>query len=299
MSDWEKIEQPIAKQPADDAQKIEGALQNCREEISEKDTAPEPFASVPLDEPVIAEEEPTVLRVTQPQKKNRRRYRFAAPIGLLVILLSITGVVSLIALGVNSIRKMTDDTELITELEEFLSPVLQQSPVAFTDVNNSKQDALILSAIWKLTDAERIRQMREKDDNSIYPMDDNGRMIIPVETVEAAYASIYGEAAVPYHHTMGGEPGNLLTTEYNKEENCYYVPYMSSSTLYTTVSDKLTKKKDIYTLRIGFVPSNDLQIDEKGNDIPPTVDMASHFQLYTIKKNGNGWMLVSIEDEKP
>ena len=61
--------------------------------------------------------------------------------------------------------------------------------------------------------------------------------------------------------------------------------------------DTLTRKGDTLTARIGYVPAANIAVDEKGNDIPPTIDMAASIQLYTLKERGATWKLVSIADE--
>ena len=110
----------------------------------------------------------------------------------MVILLALTGVVSLIVLGVNGIRKAVDDTEVKAEIFEFLEPVTANQPVtAFTDINATEQDALIMAAVWKITNQENIRMLREKDDVCSYAQTDDGsgRIIVPLSEINEAYAT--------------------------------------------------------------------------------------------------------------
>lgn len=317
MSDWKKVEDPVGPMPEpaqpDNKTKERKAVRSRPSAVFPGDLPPEDAVTAELmevqEETPAAEPEPDlfgdegVIRApevyqTHSRKKRRRRYRFAAPLGLLVILLALTGAVALVVSGVQAIQKARDDTPLKTEFMDFLSPILEYSPSPFTDINGEEapKEALLQAAIWKVTQAELIRQRQEKDDASIYPYDDQGRMIIPVEEITGAYASLYGPDAVPELVTIG-EPGLSFTTEYYAENGTYHVPYNSSSSNSVPVADTLKKKGDTYSLRVGFVPGIDIGVDNKGDTIPPTPDMADYFQVYHLKKSGEGWMLLSITED--
>ncbi len=307
MSEWKKVENPVtddeARTPAPEEQPSAGNAAEAptlpeapAEEASADDTADK--------EPPAKEATPSGGRSSSARyaKNGRRRgrYRYAAPVGLVVILLAAVGVVTLVTLGVQGIRRATDDTALKAEIFDFIEPLVQNAPVtAFTDVTAEQQDALILSAIWKLTSEETIRMQYEKDDVCRYAQtsDGTGRVILPIEEVNEAYASLYGPDAVPYLHTIGDEGGGF-SYEYKAEENCYYVPLSLLDSRYQAVSDTLTKKGGQYTLRVGFVPVTSIGIDQNGDTIEPTPAMAEYFQLYTVEKTeDDSWKIVAVADD--
>ncbi len=231
-----------------------------------------------------------------PHGRRRGRHSMVAPVGFIVILLAVVGFVSIIIAGIRAVEHARDDTELRDELYDFLLPVMQYNPEAFTDVNKTKQDALLLAAIWRVTEAERIRQLIDGSGVSNYAMDDTGRMMISVEEIEESYAYLFGEEAIPYHHTIGDE-GKSFTVQYDKDNGNYRVPNTSTS-LYVTVIDSLKKKKDKVMVRVGYVLSTKIGRDEKGELVDPTPDLAEKFQIYTVQQNGeDGWKLISITDE--
>ncbi len=306
---WSSVSAPRQKNvPQTDA-----APQAAAKSAASTETADSPVPADPTDEPsgagpaensetfgwAVSEPEPvrSPARCT-PSGRRRGLHRWAAPLGFLILLLAIIGLGSLAGLGIKAIQRSQDDTALRAELDDFLQPIMQYNPSAFEDVNATRQDALLLSAIWRLTDAERIRQLRENTDVCRYPMDDNARMLIPLEEINASYAYLYGPDAVPYHHTVG-EEGMSFTFEYDPEQDCYHVPNTSSSSMYVPVLDKLKKKGDTVTVRVGYVLTTKIGIDEKGEQIEPTTADADHFQLYTVQQVGeDGWKLVSVADEK-
>ena len=40
-----------------------------------------------------------------------------------------------------------------------------------------------------------------------------------------------------------------------------------------------------YTVRVGFVKNADVQLDEYGNEVPPTEEDATFFQTYTLTRD--------------
>lgn len=230
-------------------------------------------------------------------RKRRRRSHAAAPVGFVILLLAVVGLVSLAAWGVQSIRRATDDTGLKTELTDFLLPVSQYNPSAFTTAQNSDQDALLLAAIWRVTDAERIRLLRNENSASNYAVDDLGRMLIPISEIEDSYAYIFGKGMKPKHHTIG-EEGQSFTVEYDEAQGVYHVPSAGANSIYVAVIDTLKRKGDTYQVRMGYVLITKLARDEKGELIDPTPDMADYYQVYTVQKlGGNQWKLVSVSGE--
>ena len=213
-----------------------------------------------------------------------------------MLVLAVVGVVSLILTGINAIQKAQDDTELRKELNDFLLPVMQYCPSPFTAVNDEQQDALLLAAIWRITTAEQVRQYREDDTNSLYPEDEEYRMMIPIEEIEASYRYLYGPDAVPNHHNIE-EESQGFAFEYDPDNACYHVPFTTVSANYVPVLDTLKRRKDTVTVRVAYVSNKDVAMDDYGNEIPPTPDQATYTQIYTVVKTADGWALTSIAQE--
>ena len=217
-------------------------------------------------------------------KKGRRRgkYAYAAPLGLLISLLSIIGVIAIVVSGVGAVRNATDPTELGEEIYYFLEPLLMYSPTPFEGVS-AEQDAFLNAAAYRVMQAEQIRMLREGDEICIYPVDDNGRIAVPVEEVTASYQTLFGDDALLTHRSV--EDSGL---EYSESDACYYVPFETVNTGYRPVIEYIKRRPSAYEVRIGYVPNTDIRLDEHGNEIEPTPDMASHFQIYTLHRHKDG-----------
>ncbi len=221
----------------------------------------------------------TAAPVQKPKKRGRIRY--AAPLGFLVLLFACIGVITVISGGVRLIAKWTDDTPLRNELYDFLNPVMQFCPPTFENAEEGEQDALLLGALYRVTEAERIRQLREKDDTCIYDLDDTGwRLQIPQTVIEESFAHLFGEAK-PHHKTVG-------EIEYNLNTQTYHVPLSINTSGYTPVIGSVKKRGDTYAVRVAYVANTDVEVDEKGKSVPPTFAMGKYTQLYTVRRGEDG-----------
>lgn len=243
-----------------------------------------------------AEESRPVTRRYNKRGHRRGKYAYAAPVGFLVSLLSIVGVIAIIMSVVGFIQKKNDDTALKEELYYYLEPLLIYSPEPFSDAAKQEQDAFLNAAAYRVMMAENIRMLREGAEYPKYPVDENYRIAVPVEEIEASYAELFGKKAKLTHRTIEGSG-----LEYSKADDCYYVPFLEVSSGYVFVIDDVKQAKDRYEVRVGFVPVTDIKYDEHGETIAPTAEQATHFQIYTLsltEKKGDTYFIRGCKDEK-
>ncbi len=225
--------------------------------------------------------------------QRRGRYRWAAPVGFLTTILAIVGVVAVIATGVGVVRELVDDTALRDEIGYFLQPLTAYNPIPdFDDVNAEDIDELLRAAVWRITEAERIRMLREKDENTKYELDNNGRLIVPVAEVEASYKVLFGEKAVLNNRTLGEDD-----VEYSETNKTYFVPFNFVTSLHQPVIDTIHRRGNVYQVRIAFVSSADLEVDERGNTIDPTPDMAAFAQIYVLERVDGQFTVTAVGSE--
>ncbi len=230
----------------------------------------------------------TVSTEQETKPKKRGKIRYAAPLGFLVLLFAFIGCISLLVGAVRLVIRWSDDTPLREELYTFLEPVMQFCPSDFESVETAKDsDSLLLAAAYRVTEAERIRQLREKDENCSYELEQTlFRMIVPQEVVEKSYAALFGGAKLS-HRTVGD-------MEYVADKKSYYIPLTLNTSGYTPLLGKIKEKKDTYTVKVAYVSNNDIQYDERGNAIKPTEKMAKYAQWYKVERTDDGLVLQSV-----
>lgn len=294
MADWKKVEQApdtapetaAAPTPKKTDKKAARAEKRAAKEQAKKEKL------IAYGKKLREKESEKKARVDK-NGQRRGKYKWAAPVGFLTTILAIVGVVAVIATGVGMVRELTDDTALRDEIQYFLQPLTAYNPIPdFDDVNEEDIDELLRAAVWRITEAERIRMLREKDDNTKYELDNNGRLIVPVAEVEAAYKALFGENAVLNNRTLGEDD-----VEYSETNKTYFVPFNFVTSLHQPVIDTIRRSGNEYQVRVAFVASTDLQVDERGNTIAPTPDMAAFAQIYVLKRVDGQFAVTAVGSE--
>lgn len=245
------------------------------------------------DATAVTEDAPVSARVNE-HGNRRGKNKHAALIGGLISFLSIIGVIAIILGGIWWVRQAADTTALKEEFYYFLQPVLAYSPEPFEDITATEQDAFLDAAAYRVSIAEQIRMMQEQQKNSSaevtcnYAVDDQGRIAIPVAEIEESYHTLFGPDAPLTHRSV---EENALT--YSEADGCYYVPFNELMTGYQPVIESIKRRSRTYTVRVGFVANNDIAIDNHGNQVPPTADMAAYFQTYTFTRVDNDTYYIS------
>lgn len=306
MSEWKKVELPpeptpdpipepipVAEEPPFDPGAelpplIDTDLPLPTEESADTPQEPEPPVS-----PAPAKRR-TSRRNKPSAAKSKRRNRAAAPIGFLVLVLALIGVVSVLVSGFQLLQKVTDDTPLKEELAEFLEPVMLQNPTAFEGAKEAASNtSCIKAALWQVTETERIRMRQEKAECR-FSSDDNDRLLIPEKEVTEAFAALFGKDAAPDTAVFAQQKDGFAIW-YDADTKQYHVPAFASS-LYQPVIDTVEEQDGGYRVRVGYVAAEDIKVDDKGNDIPPTAADATVFQYYTVEESADGYRLHSIVD---
>jgi hypothetical protein len=305
MADWEKVEQTLEqdaqgkKKPASVKEEGEKPVEKKAEKAAKKakKTAQK---EKKRKEKLIAYgkkmQEKEAEKNARVDKKGRRkgRYNWAAPLGLVMTVFAIIGMIATVSVATDFVKTLTDDTALKQELTYALQPLTTYNPVpSFDETNREEVDELLRAAVWRITDAERIRMLREKDDNTAYELDNNGRLIVPVAEVEASYRYLFGDDAVLKNRTLGEEED----LEYSEGNNCYYVPFTFVNSLHQPVIDTVKNRGGQYHVRVAYVSVNELQVDERGNTLAPTPEMASFAQIFVVKKINGRFVITAVGEE--
>ncbi len=299
MADWKKIEQALE----DDALESDAAADEKTAVTAEEKAAAKAEKAAKKQqekkEKLIAYGKKLKAREAERNARvskygNRRgRYKWAAPVGFLMSLFAVLGVVAVVATGVSMVRDLMDDTDLREEMHYFLQPLTTYNPLPeFSDVNEDDYDELLRAALWRITEAERIRMLREKDDTTAYELDNNGRLIVPVAEVEASYKYLFGDGAVLNHRTLGEDD-----VEYDEATSHYYVPFNFVNSAYQPLIDTIYRTGDEYQVRVAYVPVDALEVDERGNTIEPTPDMAVEAQIFVLKRVDGHFIVTAIGSE--
>ena len=245
-----------------------------------------------------AERRPVTRRYNK-KGKRRGKYAYAAPVGFLVSILSIVGVIAIIMSVTGYIREKQDTTALEKELYYYLQPLMVYSPEPFSDAVKKPQDAFLSAACYKVMIEEQNRMQHVGEEGDYVPLYDIETSLncyfVPEEVVEDAYRQLFGSKAKLTHRAVEGSG-----IEYHKTEKYYLIPIGKLDTGYEMVIDEVKVHKDRYEVRVGFVPKMVIKYDKYGEAIEPTADQATHFQTYTLTRNKDKgtYYIKSCKDEE-
>ncbi len=234
------------------------------------------------------QQERPVTRRYNKRGTRRGKYAYAAPLGVLISVLSVIGVAALVFGGIHLVGRLTDTTALQEEVDYFLEPIKAYNPAPFEDINTAEeQDMFLYAAVYKVSMTEQVRMLREGDENTKYNVDNSGRIIVPADEVAASYASLFGADAPLTHRTIAND-----AVFYTAADETYCVPFDTLNTGYRGVIESFKKRGDTYTVRMAYVSITDIALDERGNELPPNPADAAYTQIYTVKKTDSGFAQV-------
>lgn len=213
---------------------------------------------------------------THVRKPRRRQRRWAAPLGLLIVVLSVIGLFTLGKSGVEGVKKLVNNDAKKAAYEEFLSGVVMIDPDPFDDVKKANLDQLVEAAIWSL--------LKSNTDPYKYE-DDEGWMKVPAKDVEAQFQKMFGSDVKLAHKTVSGY-GFEFT--YDPSTKTYKIPPTGVEVTYIPDVEKIEKKGDAVILTVGYIAGSKLEQDENGNLKPTTPDK---YMLITLRaKDGKQYV---------
>ncbi len=271
-------EVPSAEEASRDVSPAEEAFTDGPEKT---DSLPEAYAAVPAAKPKKLE----ILKETQKMLWNRRKHRWAAPVGFAVIVLAVIGFIAVIIVGLNLSARVIDNTK---EKETFawkIYPLLIFDPAAFDDPGQLDHVFLLKTALWKTLLENRTK----------YSYNDDGMLVVPASDLNVAAKSLYGDTVKLDHQTFS--EGYEYYYIYDENISAYLVPVMGQTAEYTPDVVRITKTEDTYTLLVGYVTQSTLwNMDTEGN-LKET--FPSKYMYYDLKKLSKDNYIITEVREVP
>lgn len=209
-----------------------------------------------------------------PKKKKRKRaHPWAFPLGLLMAVLSVTGLVTILVAGVNGISSVKYKIDNIEKYNTMLTPVVMNDPSVFDDISKADMSQLIDISVWAI-----IKSGLAPD---TYEYSEAG-MIIPEADIAASYTKLFGTERAPVHMTVSGY-GYEFT--YDSAKKCYIIPLTGIEPTYTPSVVDVDKKKNMIVLTVGYLPSGGWAQDTDGKMVAPEPD--KYVKVTLREKDGN------------
>ncbi len=210
---------------------------------------------------------------------NKRRRPIAAILGLFILIFTVIGVISTIITAVNITKSLLDNTAQKEEFERILYPVLMLDPVPFENIEAADETLLLEASMWAVI---------LNEDTSKYDVNDIGFTLIPSIDLDVWCKKMFGNSVSLNHKTLEGE-GFLFY--YDETEKVYQVPDGSEIVHYTPSVESISRKGNVYTLKVGYLsPSAITTTIFTGEDPVPDKTM-----YYVLTKEDGKYLITSIK----
>lgn len=215
-------------------------------------------------------------------KKRKGQSKLAFPLGLVIIIFAVIGVIFAVGAGIEGVKKLTDNSEKKIEYESMLIPVVMYDPDMFDDVSAANINQLTVCSVWAVIKDEDIYPGK-------YDTDDQGNIMIPAQDVEKKFAELFGSSVVPTHI---GVKGDFDEFSFNEQSRCYLVTSAGTVPIYTPEVVDIDKSSNTVTLTVGYLASEAWAQDSSGKFVQPE---PSKYVKITLREDETGYYISAMQ----
>lgn len=189
-------------------------------------------------------------------EKRRRAHRWAFPLGVILSVLAVVGLVTLVGMLVGGIRQQVLHPKDTLAYEEFLAKIIVHDPDPFDSVGavpRGNIPQLLDISIWSILRGDDATPGK-------LPTDDDGNMLLDQAKVEAEYEKLFG-AVPPRHASIEGSDFDFV---YDPDKQVYLVPMTGTLNIYLPRVTNIRKTGGAIELTVDYLAYNDIQLDERG-----------------------------------
>lgn len=206
--------------------------------------------------------------------------KWAFPVGIIVLLFVLVGLVATIWFGVTGIQNLTENSKKRQEYQEFIIPVVMNDPAPFDDLSQANAMELMESAMWAL--------LRSDVNPDEYAYED-GYMVIPQEDVKKQFVRLFGTDIEPVFATIISTSYEFT---YDEATKTYRVPITSTEPLYTPVIYDVDHKGKTTVLTVGYLAANQWAQNTNGDMVAPEADK---FMKITLREKSDAYYISAIQ----
>ncbi len=212
-------------------------------------------------------------------KQNKR---WAKPLGFLVIILAIVGIVFIVLTAVNTIVAKREAAR-VAEMQKFqtmLVPVVMNDISEFDDITKADMGQLIEASIWAIIKSDVATDEYEVEDGMIF---------YPAEEVEAKFISLFGAEREIEHQTVASSAFEFV---YDSEKNAYKAPITGVDATYVPRVLDMTEKSNTVVLTVAYLSGSGFVQADNGDIVDPA---PSKYVKVTLREKGKAYYISAIQ----
>lgn len=208
------------------------------------------------------------------QRKHKSTHKAAFPVGSLVIILAVIGLVTVIVSAVKGIDTAIEKNKHYEEYNTILTPVVLIDPDTFDDITKADMTQLMEITIWSLLKSDIAPGTFKSNEIGLE---------VPKTAVEEEFVELFGTEITPVHQTIEGYGG--LEFVYDTKTETYTVPLTGITPIYTPQVVDKTTSSDTVVLTVACLAGDAWEQGENGDMIAPTPD--KYIKITLREQNDN------------
>ncbi len=214
--------------------------------------------------------------MSTPQKKS-----WAFPLGILVIIFAVVGLVVAIIAAVNGIVGLVDNSDAERKkYQTMLVPVVMNDIDEFDDVTKANMSQLIEASVWSIIKgAVNTDEYETQDDVILFPQKD----------VEEAFVKLFGTDVKIEHQSVYS---TAFEFEYDSEKQVYKVPITGVDPTYTPKVLDMEEKSNTIILTVAYLSGSEWTQSETGEMVEPA---PSKYVKITLRNKDKDYHISAIQ----
>lgn len=213
-------------------------------------------------------------------KKRKGTHKLAFPIGCIIVLLAVIGLVTVVLSAVNGIDKAVDKVKKYDEYEKMFTPVVLIDPDNFDDITKADMSQLLEISIWSLLKSDINPETFESTENGLS---------IPKDAVEEEFVKLFGTEVKPVHATIDGY---ALEFQYDAGSGTYTVPLTGVTPVYTPKIVGKSTSSGTIVLTVACLAGDAWEQGENGDMVEPIPDK---YIKITLREKDDNYYISSIQ----
>lgn len=219
------------------------------------------------------------MKKVQPTKK------WALPLGIIVIIFAVVGLIFVIKAAVTGIVGLFDTkTDQMKKYQTMLVPVVMNDIDEFDDITKANMGQLIEASIWSIIKSDVSTDEYETDADKI---------MIPQADVDKAFSKLFGTAVSPAHQSVYS---SAFEMEYDSGKQVYKVPITGVDATYTPRVLEIDEKSNTLVLTVAYLSGSEWSQSDSGELVAPE---PSKYVKVTLRQKDKAYYISAIQATDP